>query len=177
MGATDYDKALSIMPEITNRFYPPQLPKEYKGFQPVDHLWARNTTNATVGQYITAREEGFQLLKKMINTCRNKGILPALLFTPQHDDAYHIFINHQQIMDRVAAIADSMQVPFFNYDSLYIRHDKKYFIQYSMYNKNTGFINYNHLNSTGANILSNVLAHDLKNWLALQDSSNTHHTK
>lgn len=171
MGTTDYDKAVSLMPELTHRWYPPQQVTEYKGFQPVDHLWARNMVAQSGSQTITAREQGFKLLKEMIEVCRRKGVKPALLFTPQHDEAYTIFANHHEIMNRVAAIADSLNVPFFNYDTLYIRHDKKYFIQYSMFNKNTGFINYNHLNSTGARILSQALGRDLKQWLTLQQDS------
>ncbi len=166
MGTTDYERGMALEEKEMNRWYPQQLIKEYKGFQPVDHLWQRNMT-MSLGErvHLIARENGFKILKNMVLTCREYNVIPAFLFTTQHQRADTIFVNQKQIMDRITTIADSLSVPFFNYDTLYIRKDKKYFIQYSLSNKNTGFFNYNHLNSTGANILSAALAQDIKQWI------------
>lgn len=166
MGTTDYEKAWSLMPGLTEQWYPAQQTAEYKGFQPVDHLWSRNSTN-TLGkaERITTRENGFLLLQQMVKTCREYDVQPAFLFTTQHQKADTVFVNHQEIMNRVKAIADSLQVPFFNYEDLYIKTDDSYFIRYSMFNKTGGFFNYNHLNSRGANVLSRYLARDLKAFL------------
>jgi hypothetical protein len=166
MGTTDYEKATALLPETTSTWYPKQEVFTYKGFQPVDHLWSRNQTHTLrKAERITARENGFELLIHMVKTCRNAGVQPAFLFTTQHQKADSIFINHQEIMTKVKAIADSLQVPFFNYEDLYIKSDEAYFIRYSMFNKTTGFFNYNHLNSRGANVLSRYLAQDLKDYL------------
>jgi hypothetical protein len=68
-------------------------------------------------------------------------------------------------MNRVKHIADSLQVPFLNYEDLYIRSDEKYFIRYSMFNKTSDFFNYSHLNSLGANVLSKYIAADLNKYI------------
>ncbi len=166
MATTDYEKAWALFPEQSAAWYPKQQTNEYKGFQPVDHLWSRNQTNLHGrSERITTRENGFQLLCEMVKTCRAQQVEPVLLFTTQHQKADSIFINHHEIMNRVKAIADSLSVPFFNYEDLYIKSDNSFFIQYSMFNKTSGFFNYNHLNSRGANVLSRYLARDLKDFL------------
>lgn len=167
IGTTDYERGLALMPDLTRTWYPPNTNKKsYKGFLPVDHLWTRASNSPTTQkQKVIAREMGFTILKEMVATCKQKDILPVFLYTTQHQKADSIFTNQKDIMNRVKHIADSLQVPFLNYEDLYIRSDEKYFIRYSMFNKTSDFFNYSHLNSLGANVLSKYIAADLNKYI------------
>jgi hypothetical protein len=97
---------------------------------------------------------GYELLRRMIAECQQKGVKVILLFTPLYKDYHHIVVNGTQLQDSIKHIADTFRVPYWNYADTYIS------------DTTANFSNVEHLNGPGSRIFSCILGEDIKRYIA-----------
>src|SRR5688572_10929378 len=125
-ATTDARRLRTMSPTLYDLFYGDMKWPYHKGFREVKLDWIPGS-EPPYNQYIGVREEGYDLLKGMIALCKEKNIETILFYCPQHDAGKDVFLNHNEIMQRTQRIADSLQVPLWNYWNHEISHDKHFF--------------------------------------------------
>ena len=135
-------------------------PGEYKGFLPhyelhdfeapgLDFLYKRN---------IPVSEKGFELLKTIIDLCKQNNKQLVLVLAPYANTYFptKYIDNYYDIINNTDSIALQNNIPFFKYTNLPFANDNGY------------FYNTNHMNIRGADIYSKMLAIDIANYLRAQ---------
>lgn len=147
-GFDDYDKGNSIKGllkkhESTNEY-------SYQGFlsNGMDTIIDAKPEIASTG-ILSIAENSFSILQEMIDTCRHKNI--KLIFT--HSAEYmqineKKYSNYESLMDSLLTISKANNIVYLRHDTIGMCTQKKYF-------KNVG-----HLNKSGADTYTKVLADD-----------------
>jgi len=123
----------------------------YKGFEPTYLEWG--------GEEIRMRDraawspKGRELLKNILDLCRQKNIVPVLVLAPQTKEFTRSIENFDEYKAHLRSFSESNGVYFFDYSGLITGQNKKY------------FYNHSHLKPEGAGIYSLQLADDLKKVL------------
>lgn len=123
------------------------------GFNPRYGTW-----NADFDQFRSTLKEGVtyriepaavQALRKIIETCRARGISVALVFSPEYLEMQALEINRAEIIALFQKLARSHEVPFLDYSASALSRDQSL------------FVNSQHLNASGAEAFSKELAAEL----------------
>jgi hypothetical protein len=130
----------------------------YKGYAPADKDW-----NQDFEEFKAEHEElifnwdnlefGFNYIRNLIKECKNRNINFILVHAPMYHDLQEMIPQKDSVNSIFAEIADSNNIPFWDYSSDSICYSKEY------------FYNSSHLNVKGAEIFSNRLAIDLRNYI------------
>ncbi len=129
---------------------------DFKGFSPRILAWGQNAEHDLQNKIsATYQGKGFDLLKKMIQTCKLNSIEIIFIYAPILSEAKKNILNYNEIINQVKQIAKDADVPYWDYSFMPLCKSKKY------------FYNYNHLNYDGALLYSNQLGIDIKNHLEL----------
>ena len=91
-----------------------------------------------------------ELFRQYIQECKSLDINLILVYTPEYIEGQQFVTNRSEIMTLLKGIAQENNLPFLDYSDHYLSMDKKY------------FYNSMHLNATGAEIFTRILAHDIK---------------
>ncbi len=123
-----------------------------KGYKGVEKKWnsdfdeARKIKSSYTAKLDTA---SIKLFEHFLKSCKSEKIEVILIYTPEYIDGQKYVSNRQQIIKLYEKLSHKYRIPFLNYSNNYLCYDKKY------------FYNSLHLNSTGADIFSKILAADL----------------
>ena len=94
-----------------------------------------------------------KLYEGFLNECRNSNIKVILVRTPEYTDLQNFVLNRNEVISIFKDISERHNLTFLDFSSDPICFDKKYF-------RDPG-----HLNTKGAELLSEKLAHELKKIL------------
>jgi hypothetical protein len=90
------------------------------------------------------------LFREYLADCQQKNIQVVLVYSPEYIEGQHFVSNRQELFTLLNDIATEFNLPFLDYSSHEMCLNRSY------------FYNAIHLNATGANHFSRILAHDLK---------------
>ena len=127
-----------------------------KGYKPRNENWNSDFDNyknsLTSNEIIydeTLIEDGFKIIESLINETARMKIDYCFVFSPLYTEMYNMQLQNKMLISRLQGYADKFEhVSFYDYSNLPMNTKKSYF--YNSY----------HLNSTGADIFSGILAND-----------------
>lgn len=124
-----------------------------QGFQGQNREWNDDLKRAKtqMGSYTADLDNAsVELFRQYIQECKSLDINLILVYTPEYIEGQQFVTNRSEIMTLLKGIAQENNLPFLDYSDHYLSMDKKY------------FYNSMHLNATGAEIFTRILAHDIK---------------
>lgn len=129
-----------------------------KGYRPGDKIWnsdfdnfKANLKTDVISYDENLLEEGLKVLEEFIEETSRIGVKYIIVFAPMYAEMYNMQLQNKMLISRLQGYADKFEhVSFYDYSNLPMNTKKSYF--YNSY----------HLNSTGADIFSEILANDLK---------------
>lgn len=134
-----------------------------KGFEGMYRKWNEDLTEAKkkMGSYVAHPDSvSITLFKQFLSDCKTDTIQVILVYTPEYVEGQTFIKNRKEIIAMLEDIAAKHEVPLLNYttDSMCMNKDL--------------FYNSTHMNHIGAEIFSQKLAHDLKQYVkpAIQKS-------
>ncbi len=149
-ATTDKSKAISFSiyeadkPSVESKL-------AYKGYTPRIINWRKdadeNLKNTGTATY---QQEGFDLLNDIIKICYRDSIKLIFIYAPYLAEGKKNILNFNEVIDKVKAIAQKNNVPYWDYSLMTICNSKKYFFDPI------------HLNYEGSIIYSKQLGYDIK---------------
>lgn len=124
-----------------------------QGFQGQNREWNDDLKRAKtqMGSYTADLDNAsVELFRQYIQECKSLDINLILVYTPEYIEGQQFVTNRSEIMTLLKGIAQENNLPFLDYSDHYLSMDKKY------------FYNSMHLNATGAEIFTRIMAHDIK---------------
>jgi hypothetical protein len=128
---------------------------KYKGYQGKDLVW-----DFTFDKFKKENPSGVNILidrqtenefLEFLDYCKKNDIKVIFVFSPEYIEVQPFFTNRNEVMRHYQEIAKTYEIPFLDYSNHPICFNKAH------------FYNSQHLNKTGAEIFSNILAQDLLN--------------
>ncbi|MCC1484898.1 hypothetical protein [Winogradskyella immobilis] len=139
---------------ITYAFKDAKKIKPYKtrGYRALyDRKKQGNTENLSIRENYNVKIDGetVDLLNSFLTDCKEEGIQVSLVYTPEYFDEQRFIINRKDAIKIYTDLSIKYNIPFLDYSSGEISRDINYF--------NSTM----HLNSSGAELFSMKLVHDL----------------
>ena len=130
--------------------------KTYKGYaENSTDVISDTVTHSEFGcSFVSYSEKGRYYVDKILNTCRKNNIRVVIIYSPEFRKLNYICPDGKKIIDTVDALANKYNYPFWNY----LHHD--------ICNNPAYFFNIGHLNKTGAEKFSEILAEDVKKYMS-----------
>ena len=125
----------------------------YKGFTPVSVTkFEEPMLNRKEKKSISYSERGFEILEELISMCKKKNVKLIFVSAPYRNDYFptNYFNNYTPVMERVKKIAEKSDIPIFDFSSDTLSYRKDL------------FNDFNHLNETGSNIYSIMIAKKIR---------------
>jgi hypothetical protein len=123
------------------------------GYKGIEKKWTNEFEIAknTISSYkVSIDTESVALFDTFLLECKKNNINVVIVYTPEFIEAQKFIKNREEILDIYKLHAKKHDVPFLDYSKNSLNYDKQY------------FYNATHLNKTGANLFSEILANDLK---------------
>jgi hypothetical protein len=127
--------------------------KKYKGYQGKNKPWDNSYEN-----FVKKNPDGWthkikatqlRLMEAFLSQCRKSHVNVVFVYTPEYIDAQRHLKNRKQIFQIYTALSEKYHLPFLDYSNHELCTDK------------SNFYNSQHLNKSGAEKYSQILAHDL----------------
>ena len=154
-GSTDNEKSNTLFKHANNKLNGFHNYPNNKGFLATETIWnEKSEKSLNLKLNALYDEQGFFLFKDFIGICKKNSIKLILVHAPILNSIRDHIINYDEILKRVKNISRETETPYWEYDTMKICSDKKY------------FTDLNHLNINGANIYSTQLAIDIKKFIS-----------
>jgi lysophospholipase L1-like esterase len=122
------------------------LTDSLKGFVPHETEYYDTRRNGKQLDYIGIDSAAVNDYKRIIQKIKTHGIQPILVLMPMHVNGQESFSNFATYREQAKKLSQEMEVHLYDFSEHDVTtHDKFYY-------------NNGHLNATGANVISNVLA-------------------
>jgi len=124
-----------------------------KGFKGMDKQWNKDLEKARAerGKYtVINKTEVIQLFQQFLSECRSKGVTVVIVYTPEYIEGQSFVDNRDEVFNVFKRISKEYNVHFLDYTKHELCYDKKL------------FYNTIHMNAKGADLLTQLVAHDIK---------------
>lgn len=132
---------------------PKARPMRIKGYMGIDAKWNNDFDNAiaSISQYeVLINSESKELFERFLLECSQSGIKIIMIYSPEYIGNRDFFKNRSEIITLYRTYAKKYCLPFLDYSDNPMCQVKEY------------FYNSTHLNKTGSELFSAILANDLK---------------
>ena len=134
-----------------------------RGYQGIDRSWTTDFDNTkfTNKKYeVILDTETLLLFKRFLIECKSKNIKLIFVYTPEYIEGQKFVKNRGVVMSIFTNLSKQYHIPFYDYSSDPISHQKIY------------FYNANHLNKTGAELFTTKLIDTLKQSNLIKNLNN-----
>jgi hypothetical protein len=126
---------------------------KYKGYQGQDWDWDGNLEKVRAANPNGIKQEVDPLVlaefEDYLSFCKENDIKVFLVYTPEFVEGQKLIVNRSEIIEIFQNLGQAYQIPFLDYSQIPLSKERKY------------FYNSEHLNRSGAELFSEILAHDL----------------